>query len=214
MNGNLARSGFEHIALDFNDIAEIPGFKFFKSVLADIIHSHIGLNSAVSVLHINEIGLAHIAPCHNSAGDNNILVFKRFKIRLNIIRVVGLRCKRDFKRILAAFLQSPELIYPDLLLFVFGKHNLGNSHGSCICVITYKLDIFKSLGLCFGRACAGNGARLKKESVFYLIAVLLNKKFGVCFFFIARNSVLHLHTAVFLNCFYASFALILFLKNG
>ena len=214
MNGNLARSGFEHIALDFNDIAEIPGFKFFKSFLADIIHSHIGLNSAVSVLNVNEVCLAHIAPSHNSACDCDILFFKLVEMGLDFIAVVGLGCKCDFKWVLACILKSLKLVYSDLLLLVFGKNNLCHCHLSGIGIVADFFDNFKCLRLVVGLALKSNRACLEEKSIFYLVAALLNKIFWICFFLIVLKCVLNLHSTVLLNSFDTSFAGILLIENG
>ena len=85
MNGNFTRSGLKHKALYFNYISDIPSLKLGKSLFADIVHSNISLNSAVSVLNVDKVSLTHITPGHYSACYDNIFIFKIFKISLDFI---------------------------------------------------------------------------------------------------------------------------------
>ena len=120
MDGNFTGSCFEYKARNLDNIADIPALELCKNILADVVHSHIRLYSAVSVLNINEVSLAHITPCHNSSGNSYFFIFKIFKIGLDFVAVMSLSCNGNFKRVVALILQFSELINSNLLLLVFG----------------------------------------------------------------------------------------------
>ena len=213
MNRNFACSGLKYKACNLNNIANVPSLELCEHILAHIVHTDICLYSAVAVLNVDKISLAHITPSHNSAGNGYILIFEFIKVCLNFVAVMSLCSKSNLKRISAAVLKCFELIYTNLLLLIFGQNDLCHSHLCGISVVAYLFDNIKNLCLGIRIAAESYCACLEEQCILNLIAVSLYEILWISLFFIILESVLDFHTAVLLNCLYASLAGILFFEN-
>ena len=114
MDGDFTGFGFENIALNADDIADIQLFEIGIVFLADNITCHIALHDPLEILQAAEGGLAHDVFCHHAAGDADGLPLQGVKVLTDIGTVMGLVKFCNTERILSPFLQSGKLIAPYL----------------------------------------------------------------------------------------------------
>ncbi len=77
MDGDFARFGAEHEALDAHEVAYVE--EFLEDVVvealvlagADVVAAHVDLYAAFAVLELHEGGFAHDASAHDAAGNGH-----------------------------------------------------------------------------------------------------------------------------------------------
>ena len=125
----LALAGAEHVALDGDDVAQVPVLEGFVDILAHVL-GDVGLDAAGGILHGGEAGLAHHPFQHHAAGDaggNLLASFQRFLggSAVRLVQLVGavLRLEVVGEGHAGAFADGLELVAPlgDQLVFVLGQ---------------------------------------------------------------------------------------------
>ena len=126
MNGYLASAGLEDKALDLDDIADIPLFEVGKYILADLVYLDIDLHSAVTVAHVDEVCLAHVAAAHHPAADAHVFILQLLEALGYLVAVDILVGRGDGEWILARRTHGVELVNSYLPQLVYVLLLLGS----------------------------------------------------------------------------------------
>ena len=104
MYAYLSSSCLEYKTAHAYNITEIPLLEFLEVILAYIVNADINLHSSAVVTDINKVGLTHITPACDTAGNHYILFFKLLKVISYLLSLVSEIKLCDFIRILAVCL--------------------------------------------------------------------------------------------------------------
>ena len=112
-DGDFAMLGAEHLALDADDIADVPFFKLIVGLFTDNVLLDVDLNPAGSVGDIEEGGFAHRAFAHNAACNRDRLLLQLLKVVGNFLCIVGAFIAGLLEGVVAGLLQRSQFFAAD-----------------------------------------------------------------------------------------------------
>ncbi len=118
LHRDLTPAGTEYFAFHADDVAQVPLAELTEGFLADLIDLYIDLDAAAAILQVDEVGLAHITPAHNTAGNGYMTALKAIVKAIHNFLGMGIYIKTgDLIGILTRFHQFIELVPSDLEQF-------------------------------------------------------------------------------------------------
>lgn len=113
MNRYFTAPCAENRSSDADNVAQIPFFKIGKRILAHIVNSDIDLHPPGGIMHIDKIGLTHVAAAHQPAGDSDLPALVCVKVIRDILIVSVAPEGCDLIRVTPRILQFLQLLAPN-----------------------------------------------------------------------------------------------------